>query len=93
MTAKSLSLMIVLMAAVFFTALSVVYSQHKKRQLFISMQSLVKNTDALNTDYDRLLLERGAMASYNIVEKRAVEELNMQAPDVGKLKFFILGGE
>lgn len=79
---KSLSKLVfmVVWGALLASAVAVVWSKHQSRGLFVELQKLQAQRDALDTDWGRLRLEQSTSASYGRVEQIAREELRMLAP-------------
>lgn len=74
-------LSVVLLAVVVVSsALSVIYSAHMTRQMYAQLQSLQKEQDDLDSQYEKLLLEQSAWADFARVDRIAREELNMKEP-------------
>lgn len=74
-------LSVVLLAAVVVSsALAVIYSAHMTRQMYAQLQSLQKEQDDLDSQYEKLLLEQSAWADFARVDRVAREELNMKEP-------------
>ena len=90
MSRVSLLLIVFLMLSTFISAIAVVYSQHKNRQLFVMMQSQLKQQDQLNIHFGRLQLEQSTWASYGRVEDNAINRLDMQPPALNDLQFIVL---
>lgn len=63
------------------SALSVIYSSYKSRQLFSSLQIEVRQAMQLEEEWGRLLLEQSTWASHTRIERMAKENLNMIVPD------------
>ena len=61
------------------SAIAVVETRHQARSLFISLESLRDDRDALNTAWRQLQLEQGALAMQSRVERIAREDLGLQA--------------
>jgi len=72
----------VLVFMVMASAISVVYSKHLNRKMFVELQQLNKSIDNLNIEWGRLQLEEGAWADHGRVEKIARKELNMILPGI-----------
>jgi cell division protein FtsL len=72
---------VVLAVLVLASAVSVVYARHDARQLFIQLQQLTAERDALNIDWGRLQIEHSTWASPGRVEQIARERLGMREPD------------
>ncbi|MEL7311666.1 MAG: cell division protein FtsL [Pseudomonadota bacterium] len=77
---RGLTLAAALLFALAISAIALVYTRHQSRQLFIELQELSRERDALNTQYQSLQLEQGAHAAYNRLEERAPTELGLHAP-------------
>ena len=71
---------IVMILLVLFSAVAAIYIKHASRSEFVQLQQLVKQRDALNEEWGRLLLEESTWASPNRVEQQAKTKLNMQVP-------------
>ncbi|MEL7024318.1 MAG: cell division protein FtsL [Pseudomonadota bacterium] len=77
---RGLTLSMALLLALVVSAIALVYTRHQSRQLFIELQELSRQRDALNIQYQSLQLEQGAHAAYNRLEERAPDELGLHAP-------------
>ncbi|MDH5516680.1 MAG: cell division protein FtsL [Gammaproteobacteria bacterium] len=82
-TVSLLALFVLVMAS----AISVVYSKHLNRKLFVELQQLNKNIDMLNIEWGRLQLEEGAWADHGRLEKIARTELDMLMPNVNSVVY------
>jgi len=69
-----------LLGLVLISALSLVWSRHETRVLFVELQSLESERDEMNVDWGRLQLEQSAWATKARIERLAREELEMQRP-------------
>ncbi|GAB1265015.1 hypothetical protein NBRC116493_20830 [Aurantivibrio infirmus] len=78
---RNLVLIFFLWLAVMVSALSVVYSTHKSRQLLNELENFRKETNELYVNRSRYLLEQSTLADYSRVEAVASAELNMSAPE------------
>ena len=56
-------LLILLGAAVFFSAVQVVIARHETRKLFVEIQAQEKQRDNLNEEWGRLQLEQSTWAT------------------------------
>lgn len=70
----------VLAAAVMLSALAVVYTKHHSRQLFIELETYKAQRDALDIEWNRLLLEQATWATPTRVEMIARDRLQMMLP-------------
>lgn len=76
-----LVVMVLLLAtAVIASAIAVVEVKHQSRSLFLTLESLRDERDALNTEWSRLRLEQGALAMHSRVERIAAESLSLRRP-------------
>lgn len=78
---RNLVLVFFLWLAVMTSALSVIYSTHKSRQLQSELENFRKETNELYVNRSRYLLEQSTLADYSRVEAVASSELNMSAPE------------
>ena len=69
----------VLVAAV-ISGVQVVRNAHEVRSTHVELEATADRYNALLDENTRLLLERGAHASFSHVEQLAAEELRMQFP-------------
>ena len=71
---------VVLLFLVMGSAVSVVYTKHESRKLFVELQQLNRQIDELNIDWGRLQLEQSAWSSHGRIEKIARKRLDMELP-------------
>lgn len=71
---------IVLISAVFITALNVVLAKHDARRIFAELQELEKEKDRLNEEWGKLQIEQSTWATDDRVEKIARLDLDMMEP-------------
>lgn len=69
-----------LVAAVLISALLVVYARHQSRVVFVQIQTLENERDALNEEWSRLQLEQSTQAMASRIEGLAREQLDMRSP-------------
>ena len=74
-------LTLLLVAAVFVTALKVVLVQHEARRIFARTQVLENTRDQLNEEWGRLQLEQSTWATADRIERLAGSRLHMISPD------------
>ncbi len=70
----------VLALVVMASALGVVYAKHENRKLFIELQRLEAERDAMNIEWGQLQLEQSTLATYSRLDDAARNHLNMVAP-------------
>lgn len=73
-------LSLILAALVLVSALTLVWSRHESRVLFVELQGLQAERDRLNVEWGRLQLEQSAWATKGRIERIAREDLSMQRP-------------
>lgn len=83
---KTISLA-VLLVLVMASAISVIYSKHLNRKVFVELQRINKNIDELNVEWGRLQLEEGAWADHGRLEKIARTKLNMLLPGIDSVVY------
>ena len=76
----NIAICVVLLALMGWSSAFIVRKAHEQRALYSELQRIQAEHDDLLTEQSRLLLERGAMASYQNVERVAQTELNMRFP-------------
>ncbi|MCW9025248.1 MAG: cell division protein FtsL [Gammaproteobacteria bacterium] len=67
-----------LTVAVVFSALGVVYSKHQSRRLFVELNELQQQRDAMNVEWGQLQLEQSTWATHGRIEKTARNKLGMK---------------
>jgi cell division protein FtsL len=72
---------LLLVVLLVLSALGVIYSSYKSRQLFSESQQLNRESIALEEEWGRLLLEQSTWASHSRVEQVAKEKLHMVVPE------------
>lgn len=72
------------------SALAVVYSQHRARELFVELQTAESETAALETEWGQLELEQSTWATQGRIERLAREELDMRLPDYDEARMVVL---
>lgn len=72
--------MIIVWAALFASALGVVWSIHETRTLFIELQALHAERDRLDIEWSQLKIEQSAWATHGRVEQTARSGLKMVIP-------------
>ncbi len=70
----------VVVALILASAIGVIFSTYKSRQLFSDVQLQYKESRLLEEQWGRLLLEQSTWASHSRVERLARSKLSMVAP-------------
>jgi len=73
---------LVLAGLVMASAIAVVETKHQSRSLFVTLEALRSERDELNTDWSRLRLEQGALATHSRIERIARDDLSLRVPEV-----------
>ncbi len=82
-----LTLILSLLTLVMVSALSLVYSKHQSRKLFVEVQQLQKQIDELDIDWGRLQLEQSAWSAHSRIERIARKRLNMKPPTANEIVY------
>lgn len=80
----ALGLLVLLVMA---SAISVVYSKHLSRKMFVELQRINKSIDELNVEWGQLQLEEGAWSDHARLEKVARTKLNMILPGINSVVY------
>ncbi len=62
------------------SAIGAVYSKHRGRELFVSLQSHLQQRDELDLEWGRLQLEQSTIADTSVVDYTARLRLKMAVP-------------
>ena len=77
---RSLFIPLLLLATI-ATAIAAAYAKHQSRKLFIELQALEAERDAMNVEWGQLQLEQSTHTTHGKVETAARERLGMRIPD------------
>jgi cell division protein FtsL len=80
MSVSSRLSMAVLWLLLLGSAIAVVWSKHEARSMFIQLQGLHAERDALDIEWGQLKLEQSAWATHGRVEQTARADLKMLIP-------------
>jgi len=72
------------------SGLGEVYLEHQKRILFIEYQGLIKERDALKTEWKRIQVELSELSSGLRLEDIARSKINMSIPDPSEINIIDL---
>ena len=78
--------MLALWAALLTSAIAVVWSRHQTRTLFIELQALSTQRDALDIEWGQLKLEQSAWSTHGRVEQTARVNLRMVVPSPNEVR-------
>jgi len=76
-----------LFALVLGSAILLVYSKHQSRKVFVELQQLNYQVDALNTEWSQLQLEQSAWSGHGRIERIARNRLSMVMPESADVVF------
>lgn len=76
-----------LFGLVLASAVLLIYSKHQSRKLFVEVQQLKYEVDALNTEWSQLQLEQSAWSGHGRIERIARKQLSMIMPEPGDVVF------
>ena len=65
---------------VMVSAISVVYSRHESRKLFVELQGKQELRDAMNTEWGKLQIEQSTWATHSRIATKATTQLGMLVP-------------
>lgn len=85
MTGMRHGLVLLLAVGVMISALGVVYTKHRSRQLFVELEALKTQRDDLNIEWGQLMLEQATWATPTRVELIARQRLGMTVPPSDKI--------
>jgi cell division protein FtsL len=85
MTKGRLILITLLIWAVVASALAVVHAKFSSRQLFVELQELQQQRDAVNVEWGRLQLEFGTWGTHGRIEREAHSQLGMRLPQADEV--------
>jgi cell division protein FtsL len=69
-----------LLAVVVATAMAAAYTKHQSRKLFIELQRLEAERDAMNVEWGQLQLEQSTHTTHGKLENAARNRLGMHIP-------------
>jgi len=77
---------LILFFALMFSALGLVNSQHKARNLYIELEQSNKSAKQIEQEYGQLQLEQSTWAMHSRIEQIATEKMQMQVPDAKRVQ-------
>jgi len=72
--------LLVLLLAMFSSAIAVIDARHESRKLFVQLQLAERQRDQMNEEWGRLQLEQATWATHGRIERLAREKLDMVVP-------------
>ena len=84
---RILMVITLLFSLVLASAVLLIYSKHQSRKIFVELQQLKVEVDALNTEWSQLQLEQSAWSGHGRIERIARERLSMVMPESDGMVF------
>ena len=67
------------------SAIALVYTKHESRKLFVELEQLTHERDALNTEWGQLQIEQSTWAQHARIEQLATDELSLTRPNASEI--------
>jgi len=67
------------------SAVAVVYTKHESRKLFVELEALSHERDALNIEWGQLQIEQSTWATHARIERVATDDLALVRPDTTEI--------
>lgn len=80
-SASPVFLVLVAAAVCVVTALAIVHAKHESRRLFVELEALTAERDALNIEWGQLQIEQSTWATHARIEQVAREQLSLARPE------------
>ncbi|MDI1299227.1 cell division protein FtsL [Methylotenera sp.] len=77
---------LILFFALMFSALGLVNSQHKARNLYIELERANQAAKQTEQEYGQLQLEQSTWAMHSRIEQIASQQMQMQVPDAKRVQ-------
>lgn len=77
---------LILFFALIFSALGLVNSQHKARNLYIELERASQSAKQTEQEYGQLQLEQSTWAMHSRIEQIATQKMQMQVPDAKRVQ-------
>lgn len=78
--AQPVLLLMVFAIVCVISAIALVYTKHKSRDLFVELEQLTRTRDELNIEWGQLQIEQSTWATHGRIERVALEELELIRP-------------
>lgn len=86
-TPKLLTIVVVtLWVGVLLSAAGAIYSKHRARELFVTLERMNRQRDTLEIEWGQLQLEQSAWSTHAFVERVASAKLHMQSPPPAQIE-------
>ncbi|MDH3414057.1 MAG: cell division protein FtsL [Gammaproteobacteria bacterium] len=74
-----------LASVLLLSAVALVYMQHRHRALYVELQSLERDRDALDVEWGKLQLEQSTWATHERIESLARKRLGLRIPQISEI--------
>lgn len=82
---QSMLLQALLATVLLSSAVALVYMQHRHRALYVELQSLERDRDALEVEWGKLQLEQSTWATHERIETLARKRLGLRIPQISEI--------
>ena len=62
------------------SAIGIVYTKHESRKLFVELERMTEERDALNIEWGQLQIEQSTLGTHARIERLAEDKLALQRP-------------
>lgn len=77
---------VVISLLVLSSAISVVYSRHESRKLFVALQEMQSLRDDMDVEWGKLQIEQSTWATHSRVASKAISQLGMIVPTTENIR-------
>lgn len=67
------------------SAIALVYTKHESRKLFVELEQLTQQRDALNIEWGQLQIEQSTWAQHARIEQVATDDLSLVRPETTEI--------
>ena len=78
---RAMGLTLVFAAVCMLSAFAVIYTKHESRKLFVELEALTSERDALNIEWGQLQIEQSTWATHGRIEQVANDKLSLVRPE------------
>jgi len=84
-SAKQVLLLTAVAIVCVFSAIALVYTKHESRKLFVELEQLTAERDALNIEWGQLQIEQSTWATHARIESVALDDLALKRPKASEI--------
>lgn len=78
---RPVGLTFIFAAVCVLSAFAVIYTKHESRKLFVELEALTTERDALNIEWGQLQIEQSTWATHGRIEQVANDKLSLVRPE------------